>query len=1216
MNKNIKYELIDSNDDVEDIDKDDKDMYDVSRYTDIELYNILDLNANPSDRELEAKIVSLIRRYEAIGNDSANKLANFFTNIYDHFFDSDEEPGSVIETFDNMDINGNVIVGDVSQPTANIDITGNNMLGNTQLTTQIVTNPTDNKANAESNSNNIVLTKPMDFTRDTLNPLLKQTVTRVITIDSLYREDKNSLPTDFTFNLSDPLKDVVSMKLYSIQIPFTWYTISTNYGCNFFYFKGNSPGINDGNYDFQVDISAGNYLPADLVTTINNSIQKVKTTLSDISFGNTSISYNNSTSLTTFNVDIYKLFTETSYYLDFPDWSSPNDKSLGTPERFQSIPGYLGYNNTRYYPYTIYSDATLPLSSDISVLQDYASRTYFVDDISNTNNTIIIETYFGPDAVNRKTKFDASYVIQLKSSGAVTRNELIQDLSLQLATLPFLYEPELTGLSPSTGDTVITRNKIQYSSIVRKDIIDPSLANFGKSYFELKVKLNRYRTNPFNENIKTRLIFPTEPAFEGYNNIWTGLNSCFRFSNTINELTDIISETPVVPEIDKTFLLNGLQICIKCTKPYFELPMNDYIITTTPNLTSGYTLTGFSEEVMVGIENANTLTKGPRNPNGDFNIATSYPKIVDNYFTLQLDINKYYRQDKYIIDLSGSSLNSVLNFDTSYNDLSTNNILYSAFPSSSSYTIDSSFLMIIRPNPYYQYGNKNQPPIVVAAPPPPTGDLYGSYDNESSLETAINDAFANAVDLDGEHILTGTHISVNYNLQKHMFDCSFIVNIQKTLTERDFSIAFIDPSFNNLDDNHNILITDPSFHKNNPDDYTDDSLLNHSAWYRYFNIDTNSIFNYWRLENGIPFGTSYSYLRGTKPIIMKFLKLIDGINNTFYLRAYEPGILDHTGPKVNGVRKNLNDIAITLPAGIDYTRNDFIQAFNIALNQNPLTIGSSISIVTNKRYQYTKIRLNINKAYYAGDYRLVFYDPISFAKCYPGVTSVRNTTWDTTLGWILGFRAATVFALNDYAVTGPITLTGDTTLSVVLYNYFLLCLDDFSQSHLNDGLVTLANKDNDVPLPSYADRSKFTCDPVTNLLTYNIDRNADGNALTQNQLYSLTEIANNKNSKSVTTTGTGHVSTQSYATGPYVKDVFGIIPLKLAGLFSGGVYVDYGGTLQNQERTYFGPVNIHRMAVKLVSDRGDVVNLNGCNWSFALVCEQLYQQKPGSKPKT
>jgi hypothetical protein len=38
------------------------------------------------------------------------------------------------------------------------------------------------------------------------------------------------------------------------------------------------------------------------------------------------------------------------------------------------------------------------------------------------------------------------------------------------------------------------------------------------------------------------------------------------------------------------------------------------------------------------------------------------------------------------------------------------------------------------------------------------------------------------------------------------------------------------------------------------------------------------------------------------------------------------------------------------------------------------------------------------------------------------------------------------------------------------------------------------------------------------------------------------------------------------------------------------------------------------MSVKLVTDRGDVLDLNNSNWSFSLICEQLYKQQ-GSKNK-
>ena len=74
-----------------------------------------------------------------------------------------------------------------------------------------------------------------------------------------------------------------------------------------------------------------------------------------------------------------------------------------------------------------------------------------------------------------------------------------------------------------------------------------------------------------------------------------------------------------------------------------------------------------------------------------------------------------------------------------------------------------------------------------------------------------------------------------------------------------------------------------------------------------------------------------------------------------------------------------------------------------------------------------------------------------------------------------------------------------------------------------------------------------------------------------------------------------------------MQDIFGIIPVKTAGMSIGSVYVEFGGTLQQQQRLYFGPVNIHRMTIKLLNDRGNMVDLNGANWSFSLVCEQLYK---------
>ena len=157
----------------------------------------------------------------------------------------------------------------------------------------------------------------------------------------------------------------------------------------------------------------------------------------------------------------------------------------------------------------------------------------------------------------------------------------------------------------------------------------------------------------------------------------------------------------------------------------------------------------------------------------------------------------------------------------------------------------------------------------------------------------------------------------------------------------------------------------------------------------------------------------------------------------------------------------------------------------------------------------------------------------------------------------------------------------------------MIILDDYVQNHLNDGLVTITTTDSGIPLPSYANRATFRCDPITKKLVATSATPTSN--LTAKQLYAANEILNVK-----------QTAQSKYSAGPFVQDIFGLIPIKVAGLAQGMPYIEFGGTLQLQERSYFGPVNIRRMTIKLINDKGDIVNLNGANWSFSLMCEQLY----------
>jgi hypothetical protein len=341
-------------------------------------------------------------------------------------------------------------------------------------------------------------------------------------------------------------------------------------------------------------------------------------------------------------------------------------------------------------------------------------------------------------------------------------------------------------------------------------------------------------------------------------------------------------------------------------------------------------------------------------------------------------------------------------------------------------------------------------------------------------------------------------------------------------------------------------------------------------------------------------------------------------SNIFSFTAYEDGV--YTDSKVNDIQIALDIYQSDGIHGISYTRDLLISTINSKLASDPRSFGTYLDLTNRDAYYnyYITIRPNINKVYTANDYKIVFYDTVSYVKCFVGASGVQNTTWDSTLGWILGFRNSTYFILNKPDGThllaadsnNIITLISDTAVSTNLYNYFLICLDDFNLNHLNDGLITITGQDTSVPLPSYADRSNFQCDPVTKKLTYNANSTSatDKNSqLTQNQLYSLTQKVNAKNATTSNILG-GQTAT-SYGRGPFSNDVFAMIPMKLAGLANGSYFVEYGGTLQNNNRHYFGPININRMKVRLISDKGNTVDLNGTNWSFSFLCQQLYKQK-------
>jgi hypothetical protein len=220
-----------------------------------------------------------------------------------------------------------------------------------------------------------------------------------------------------------------------------------------------------------------------------------------------------------------------------------------------------------------------------------------------------------------------------------------------------------------------------------------------------------------------------------------------------------------------------------------------------------------------------------------------------------------------------------------------------------------------------------------------------------------------------------------------------------------------------------------------------------------------------------------------------------------------------------------------------------------------------------------------------------------------------------------------------------VDLSGNTAGAILDLNgtkYLILVIDDYNQNHVNNSLVSISQFSNTLKMPTYYSPDlPYTCitpaqqgnnltELVNGVVTQSLFDNQTANAqnglliagkyqedytstqivlpsaprtLTNAQLYTINSINNNNNNL-----------TNYLAKAPTSSDILAIIPVKTSvGVPTGTLLVEFSGSLQDSERTYFGPVNIERMAIKLLDDKGNILNLNGNDWCVSLIAECLYQ---------
>ena len=121
---------------------------------------------------------------------------------------------------------------------------------------------------------------PSQYFPGVINPIKKKTNTLNLNIDSRFRDNYYSTSSsNFMVQLPMQLSDVLSIQLAAIELPITFYTVSKQFGNNFFTVK-----ITDTNEIQIVNIPDGNYTNIGIIDVINNALSLLTGTFAKIVF--------------------------------------------------------------------------------------------------------------------------------------------------------------------------------------------------------------------------------------------------------------------------------------------------------------------------------------------------------------------------------------------------------------------------------------------------------------------------------------------------------------------------------------------------------------------------------------------------------------------------------------------------------------------------------------------------------------------------------------------------------------------------------------------------------------------------------------------------------------------------------------------------------------------------------------------------------------------
>jgi hypothetical protein len=254
-----------------------------------------------------------------------------------------------------------------------------------------------------------------------LNPVEKKTVTKIINVDSLFRENYESTSaSNFIWNLAEPVKNVVAMKVVALELPTVWYSISSKLKNNkmivhLYNVKDDTATTNATYHDetHVITVPDGNYMAPVFVTTMNNYLQNLPDTVNG-KFNGLKFLYFDIDAITTRTTIRARYSTETgnSPYKIGDPYFSPDfyfevdfntiDETENNENAFKKTLGwFLGFRKSAYVV-----DYTNVYTDNITDSNGGVTYKYYLQSESSYGSTIQNYIYIDLNDFNRNESTD------------------------------------------------------------------------------------------------------------------------------------------------------------------------------------------------------------------------------------------------------------------------------------------------------------------------------------------------------------------------------------------------------------------------------------------------------------------------------------------------------------------------------------------------------------------------------------------------------------------------------------------------------------------------------------------------------------------------------------------------------------------------------------------------------------------------------------------